>query len=86
MLEYGIYTPPNTIKINQKIYINITDTQNKKVYMFDSELTMLEGFPVYGSGEIDLVESSENGTLNFVTKDKENSLVVYRIKESKNTN
>jgi hypothetical protein len=86
VLEYGIYTPPNTIKINQKLYINITDTQNKKVYMFDSELTMLEGFPVYGSGEIDLVESSENGTLNFVTKDKENSLVVYRIKESKNTN
>jgi len=86
VLEYGIYTPPTTIKINQKIYISITDTQNKKVYMFDSELTMLEGFPVYGSGEIDLVESSENGTLNFVTKDKENSLVVYRIKESKNTN
>ena len=86
VLDYGIYTPPNTFKINQQIYISITDTQNKKGYLFDSELTMLSGFPVYGSGEIDLVESSENGVLNFVIKDKENSLVVYRLKEPKTTN
>ena len=86
VLDFGIYTPPTTIKINQQIYISITDTQNKKVYMFDNELKMLGGFPVYGSGEIDLVESSENGALKFVTKDKENSLVVYRVKESKITN
>ena len=86
VLDYGIYTPPNTFKINQQIYISITDTQNKKGYLFDSELTMLSGFPVYGSGEIDLVESSENGVLNFVIKDKENSLVVYRLKEPKTNN
>ncbi len=86
VLDFGIYTPPTTIKINQQIYISITDTQNKKVYMFDNELKMLGGFPVYGSGEIDLVESSENGALKFVTKDKENSLVVYRVKELKITN
>ena len=86
VLDFGIYTPPTTIKINQQIYISITDTQNKKVYLFDNELKMLGGFPVYGSGEIDLVESSENGALKFVTKDKENSLVVYRVKESKITN
>ena len=86
VLDFGIYTPPTTIKINQQIYISITDTQNKKVYIFDNELKMLGGFPVYGSGEIDLVESSENGALKFVTKDKENSLVVYRVKELKITN
>ena len=86
VLDYGIYTPPNTFKINQQIYISITDTQNKKGYLFDSELSMLSGFPVYGSGEIDLVESSENGVLNFVIKDKENSLVVYRLKEPKTNN
>lgn len=86
VLDFGIYTPPTTIKINQQIYISITDTQNKKVYLFDNELKMLGGFPVYGSGEIDLVESSENGALKFVTKDKENSLVVYRVKELKITN
>jgi hypothetical protein len=81
VLEYGIYTPPSIFKIKQKIYLSITDTQNKKVYLFNSDLKNLGGFPVYGGGEIDLVESSENGTLILVTKDKENSLVVYQLKE-----
>ena len=81
MLEYGIYTPPSIFKIQQKIYLSITDTQNKKVYLFNSDLKNIGGFPVYGGGEIDLVESSDIGTLNFVTTDKENSLVVYQLKE-----
>ena len=81
VLEYGIYTPPSIFKIKQKIYLSITDTQNKKVYLFNSDLKNLGGFPVYGGGEIDLVESSDIGTLNFVTKDRENSLVVYQLKE-----
>ena len=81
VLDYGIYTPPEVFNIDRKNYIGITDIQNKKAYLFNSELQLLPKFPVYGNGAIDLTKSEKNGALKMLTKDKDNSLMVYQIKK-----
>ncbi len=54
-LDYGLYTAPAIHSANSKTYISITDTQAQKVYVFDKDLYLLDGFPVYGTSEAELI-------------------------------
>ncbi len=49
-LDFGLYNNPKLHKIGGKIYISITDTQAKKVYLFTENGELLPNFPVYGVG------------------------------------
>lgn len=78
-LELGIYTKPQIFYSNNKIYVSVTDLQNQKIYLFDSNAKILENFPVYGTSAIDLTDMDNDKKLEFVAKDLENSLIVYKI-------
>ena len=79
VLDFGVYTLPKIFDFNKKIYISITDIQNNKVYLFNENLTPIHKFPVFGSEAIDLVDMDLDGNLEILTKDNEDSLIVYKI-------
>jgi len=79
VLDFGVYTLPRIFNINKKIYISITDIQNNKAYLFNENLIPIHKFPVFGSEAIDLVDMDLDGNLELLTKDNEDTLIVYRI-------
>ncbi|WGF93099.1 hypothetical protein [Aequorivita marisscotiae] len=75
-LPLGLYTVPKLFNIGRKTYITITETQEKKVYVFDKNGETLNGFPVYGTSEAAMGEGSSTG---LVVKGEANSIVFYGI-------
>src|SRR5690606_11232309 len=75
-LPLGVYSKPEIFSINRKSYITITETQEKKVYVFDKNGALLKGFPVYGTAAASLVNSG-NSAINLVTKGEANGIILY---------
>lgn len=78
-LDLGVYDKPQLFLINNKIYVSVTDIQNQNIYVFDSQAKLLPNFPVFGTSTIDLADMDGDKKPELVTKDQENSLVVYKI-------
>ncbi|WP_417445104.1 ribonuclease HII [Joostella sp.] len=78
-LDFGIYTKPKIFYINDKIYVTVTDKQTHKVYLFDSNATLVKNFPVYGDSEIDLADIDNDKRLEMVTVGDKNSIICYKI-------
>ncbi len=78
-LDLGVYSKPQIFYINNKIYISVTDIQNQKIYLFDSNAKSIPNFPVFGNSIIDFEDINRDKKLEFVTKDTDNSLIVYKM-------
>ncbi|MEM9363460.1 MAG: ribonuclease HII [Bacteroidota bacterium] len=78
-LELGVYLEPKIFYIYDKIYISVTDVQNQKIYLFDSQAKPIANFPVFGNSVIDMVDMEGDRKLEIVAKDQDNSLIVYKI-------
>ncbi|NJB37884.1 DUF3352 domain-containing protein [Croceivirga sp. JEA036] len=78
-LDLGVYSKPKIFYINNKIYVTVTDLQSQQVYLFDSQAKPIPNFPVYGSSQIDLIDMDKDNVLEFVSKDQENSIIVYKL-------
>ncbi len=78
-LELGVYTKPQIFYISNKIYVSVTDIQNQKIYLFDSNSKPIQNFPIYGTSIIDMADIDNDKKLEIVAKDSENSLIVYKI-------
>ena len=78
-LEYGVYTKPQLFYINNKIYVTITDTQAKKVFLYDSNAELLPNFPVYGNSVISMGNMDKDPNLEFVVQGEDNSILIYQI-------
>lgn len=78
-LDLGVYSKPKIFYIDNKIYVTVTDIQSQQIYLFDSQASSIPNFPVYGSSQIDLVDMDKDKVLEFVAKDQENSIIVYRL-------
>lgn len=79
-LEFGVYTAPKLFYIKDKIYITVTDTQAKKVYMFDSNAKLFPNFPVYGTSAVSLGNMDKDPKLEFTVKGENNSVLIYEMK------
>ncbi|MEA1787324.1 ribonuclease HII [Arenibacter sp. GZD96] len=79
VLDLGMYSKPKLFVIKNKIYVSVTDLQNRKVYLFDSNGKAIPNFPVMGNSMIDLAEMDKDGKLALVVKDLDNSLIVYKM-------
>lgn len=75
-LPLGIYSKPEIFNVNRNSYITITETQEKKVYVFDKNGSLLNGFPVYGTSAASLDDGGKNA-INLVTKGEANSVILY---------
>lgn len=78
-LELGVYSKPRIFYIYDKIYVSVTDLQNHQIYLFDSQAEPISNFPVFGSSLIDLSDMDNDKSLELVSKDQDNSLIVYKI-------
>ena len=78
-LELGVYSKPEIFYIYDKIYVGVTDIQNRQIYLFDSQAEPIPNFPVFGSSMIDLTDMDNDKQLELVAKDQDNSLIVYKI-------
>lgn len=78
-LDLGVYSKPQIFYLNDKIYISVTDIQNQKIYLFDSQAETISNFPVPGNSGIDLIDMDKDHKLELVAKDQDNSIIVYKI-------
>jgi hypothetical protein len=78
-LELGVYSKPHIFYINDKIYVSVTDIQNQKIYLFDSNSKSIQNFPIYGTSVIDMADIDNDKKIEIVAKDSDNSLIVYKI-------
>ncbi|PIF01585.1 MAG: ribonuclease HII [Maribacter sp.] len=78
-LDFGVYSKPRIFYIHDKIYVGVTDIQNQKVYLYDSQAKPISSFPVFGSSPIDLTDMENDRKLEIVVKDQANSIIVYQL-------
>ncbi len=78
-LDLGVYSKPKIFYIYDKIYVSVTDIQNQKIYLYDSQAEPIPNFPVYGSSLIDLTDMDNDRKLELVAKDQDNSIIVYKM-------
>ncbi|MFX0558571.1 ribonuclease HII [Maribacter sp. CXY002] len=78
-LELGVYSKPTIFYLNDKIYISVTDIQNQKLYLFDSQAKSIPDFPIYGTSIIDMTDMDNDRKLEVVTQDQKNSIIVYQM-------
>lgn len=78
-LDFGVYTPPKIFYLFDKVYVTVTDIQNQKVYLFDSQGEPIPNFPVFGASTIDLDDLDGDRKLDIVTKERDSSLITYKI-------
>ncbi|VAW10844.1 FIG00649225: hypothetical protein [hydrothermal vent metagenome] len=78
-LELGVYTPPKIFYLYDKIYISVTDIQNQRIYLFDSQAKSIPGFPVFGTSILDLADIENDKKLELVTRDRDSTLITYKL-------
>lgn len=77
-LPIGLYSRPELFSIHRKVYIGITETQEKKVYLFDKD-GIVDGFPVYGSSRPSMGANGSQGSFSLATKGNAQSVILYSI-------
>ena len=78
-MPYGEYTDPEIFYLKDKIYITITDKQEQKVYLFDSQGKSISNFPVYGTSDAKLQYNENKKHLQLVTKSDDKNILFYSI-------
>lgn len=78
-LDLGVYSKPGIFYLNDKIYVSVTDIQNQKAYLFDSQSRPIPGFPIFGISSIDMMNIDSDKKPELVSKDQENSFIVYTL-------
>ncbi|WP_298246653.1 hypothetical protein [uncultured Christiangramia sp.] len=78
-LDFGLYTDPQLFEIGRKTYVSITDTQAKKVYVFNEKAELLPGFPVYGTSEVDLANADLDKRLEMIVRGGDNEILLYKL-------
>ena len=74
-LKFGNYTNP---KLFFDEIVSITDLDLKKIYLFNSDGSLIENFPIYGSSVIDM-STKKNKSKLLVTIGEKNEILVYLI-------
>ena len=75
-IPFGKYDDFNVFVLNEKTYINIFDSQNNKIYLFDSELNMIKGFPISSRKNANFM--IDKSSIEFTTL-TENKNIRYQI-------
>ena len=77
-LPLGVYTQPQLMTHKGKQYILITETQENKIYLYNKDRKLVNGFPIYGSEEATMAYYKND--LLITTKGDDNELLLYSIR------
>lgn len=78
-LDFGLYTDPQLFTFRNRSLIAITDTQTQKVYVFNDKAELLEGFPVYGTSQVDIANADLDSKLELIVRGEENEILMYEF-------
>jgi hypothetical protein len=78
-LPFGIYTEPVLFRAKRATYITITETQENKVYIYNTSGELVSGFPVYGSSTAELADALNNDKNALVVKGNDNEVILYSL-------
>ncbi|MGB2085831.1 MAG: hypothetical protein ACPHUE_01825 [Flavobacteriaceae bacterium] len=79
-LPFGTYTPPKIFYLNNTIYVSVTNLEAEKVYLFYSDGSPVNGFPVYGTSAVDLTNADKDNALEMVVQSEQRDIIIYEIK------
>ena len=77
-MDYGVYTQPKIHVVNNRAIIGLTDLQSNKVYLFDRNGDLLPHFPIFGSGQADVM-ADRKGQVYISVRGEEDQLMVYQL-------
>jgi len=78
-LDFGNYSAPEIFYNNKKCYINVTDLDSQKVYIYNYNAQLLDQLPVYGQSPIALTNMDKDSRLEFAVKGESNSVLIYKM-------
>ena len=78
-LPPGRYTKPKLFNYKELVYISITDEKESKIYLFNNEGDMVNGFPLKGTNIVDIVDSDNDGKIELISQLDNNSVISYEI-------
>ena len=62
-IQFGKYESFSLISDKKNTFINIFDSQNKKLYLFDDEVNTIKGFPILADADASFI--LENNKIEF---------------------
>ncbi len=78
-LPQGRYTKPKLFNYKDILYISITDEKENKIYLYNNEGNMVNGFPLKGTNVVDIVDSDNDGKIELISQLDSNSVISYEI-------
>lgn len=76
-LDFGLYSSPKIHKVSTGSFISVTDTQAKKVYLFNEQGALVPNFPVYGISLLELSNSKISNKSTLIVLGENNELISY---------
>lgn len=76
-LPLGTFSQPQIFTISGKTYVAITEMQEKKVYVFDSDNNLLSNFPVFGSSLATIASKGLKSGKYLVARGDDSAIIVY---------
>ena len=77
-IAFGKYEDFKIYLGNDKSFINIFDSQNNKIYLFDNELNLIKGFPIKSKNNADFI--FEKNSIEFSIKTNLKNIKYQTIK------
>ncbi len=77
-IAFGKYEDFKIYLRNDKSFINIFDSQNNKIYLFDNELNLIKGFPIKSKNNADFI--FEKNAIEFSIKTNSKNIKYQTIK------
>lgn len=77
-IPFGKYEDFNIYNGNKQNFVNIFDSQNKKVYLFDNLLNLIEGFPI--SSDQNANFSIKTDKIEFSVRENGKKIKYYSVK------
>ena len=78
-LDFGVYAPPVIQVVNNRTYILVWDNQSGKVYAFNRDANLLNGFPVVGENMAMLGQGAPGSAIYLATQNNKQELRFYQI-------
>ena len=77
-IPFGKYEDFKIFSGNYKTYVNIFDSQNNKIYLFDKELNLIKGFPIYSIDNAHFLIDKKG--IEFSTKTENKNIQYQSVK------
>ena len=74
-IPFGKYDHFKIFSGNNKTYVNIFDSQNNKIYLFDKELNLIKGFPISSKENAHFIIEKKGIEFSMIT---ENKKILYK--------